>query len=363
MTAFHVGIACGTAVFLVTVSAVFVLMWKGGSFARMGEEANAHGKYGAAGLQEVLDTRTSTVLRGPASRPQLHEHLLLAATVLPRGAPVDIDDMLADETKHRGLYVEIARSCSKREEAAAVDRRPEMHQASNGSAQFGVKTYDPDEFVWNFLPVGPFDSSEAFARSALFDTTAGDPTTLTVCVLDAKTRRAIGGLTLCENAPAALRVRIAHVWFHPAYRGCGHGEQSPEGGDKDAKRDKGKGGRWCAEALYLVLNRLFTQGYRRVEWLVDAEDIRGKRCAERLGFTTEGVLRKHSIVKEANCDAVLLSMLNSDWAAAGKRLQKRLHGKRAAGRHSKSLESQGSAVKRNNDGAKSKKSKKKDKHN
>ena len=50
-----------------------------------------------------------------------------------------------------------------------------------------------------------------------------------------------------------------------------------------------------------------------MEWRCDAENISGKKVAERLGFALEGVLRKQMIWREANRDTALFGMTNSDW--------------------------------------------------
>jgi hypothetical protein len=67
------------------------------------------------------------------------------------------------------------------------------------------------------------------------------------------------------------------------------------------------------EACFLLLDRLFAHGYRRVQMCVDAQDVKGRRLPNRLGFTQEGEMLKHMIVKDANRDSLVYGMLNSDW--------------------------------------------------
>ena len=73
----------------------------------------------------------------------------------------------------------------------------------------------------------------------------------------------------------------------------------------------------CVVCLFspvgLLLDRLFAFGYRRVQICVDSQDVRGKRLPNRLGFTQEGEILKHMIVKDANRDSLIYGMLNSDW--------------------------------------------------
>jgi RimJ/RimL family protein N-acetyltransferase len=66
------------------------------------------------------------------------------------------------------------------------------------------------------------------------------------------------------------------------------------------------------EAVYLLAKHLFGLHYRRIEWLVDPTDPY-RRDAEALGFTLEGVLRKHLIVQGRSRDSAVMSVINSDW--------------------------------------------------
>ena len=55
-----------------------------------------------------------------------------------------------------------------------------------------------------------------------------------------------------------------------------------------------------------------------MQWRADAKHRAGRRLAEALGFSLEGVLRKHSITPSgANRDVALYALLNSDWAEGG----------------------------------------------
>jgi RimJ/RimL family protein N-acetyltransferase len=54
----------------------------------------------------------------------------------------------------------------------------------------------------------------------------------------------------------------------------------------------------ATEAIYLLAQHVFDDlGYRRLEWKCNALNAASRRSAERLGFTFEGVFRKHQIVK------------------------------------------------------------------
>jgi RimJ/RimL family protein N-acetyltransferase len=69
------------------------------------------------------------------------------------------------------------------------------------------------------------------------------------------------------------------------------------------------------EAVFLLADRLFGLGARRVEWKCNDLNEASKSAAERLGFTFEGVFRQHMIVKGHNRDTAWFSLLDHEWPA------------------------------------------------
>lgn len=68
------------------------------------------------------------------------------------------------------------------------------------------------------------------------------------------------------------------------------------------------------ETSYILLKYLFEElKYRRVEWKCDNENIASKNAATRLGFTFEGLFRKHMIVKGKNRDTAWYSIIDDEW--------------------------------------------------
>lgn len=67
------------------------------------------------------------------------------------------------------------------------------------------------------------------------------------------------------------------------------------------------------EACFLLMDRLFANGYRRIQLSIDDKDGLGSKLADRLGFTFEGCILKDQIIKEASRDSNVYGMLNSDW--------------------------------------------------
>lgn len=74
---------------------------------------------------------------------------------------------------------------------------------------------------------------------------------------------------------AVLVCGAGDVWLNPAFRES----------------------RALQDVHFLLLGHLFGLGYRRIERRVDAADTDARTHLPAAGFTLEGVLRKHMIVK------------------------------------------------------------------
>jgi len=68
-----------------------------------------------------------------------------------------------------------------------------------------------------------------------------------------------------------------------------------------------------SEAIFLLLQRAFSLGYRRVAWRCDSTNVASRRAAERLGFRFEGRFRKVMTRKQRNRDTDWLSMIDREW--------------------------------------------------
>ena len=108
------------------------------------------------------------------------------------------------------------------------------------------------------------------------------------------------------------RIEIGHIWYAPS-----------------AQRTEAN-----TETAYLMMREAFDAlGYRRVEWKCDALNERSRAAALRLGFTFEGVFRKHMIVRGRSRDSAWFSLLEDEWPAARLALERWL-GSDARGRAS-----------------------------
>lgn len=79
------------------------------------------------------------------------------------------------------------------------------------------------------------------------------------------------------------------------------------------------------ECAFLWLSVLFEDfKYRRVEWKCDNDNIKSKKAAQKLGFTFEGIFRKHMIVKNKNRDTAWFSIIDDEWPKVKMDLESKL---------------------------------------
>mmetsp|Transcript_13652 Transcript_13652/g.17218 ORF Transcript_13652/g.17218 Transcript_13652/m.17218 type:complete len:492 (-) Transcript_13652:76-1551(-) len=165
------------------------------------------------------------------------------------------------------------------------------------------RAFDPQE-VWGFLDDGPFRNSEEMRKSFVFQRRINEAG---FAILESITDKMIGVIFLTNDNPKNLTISLEIPIVKPSSEGTA--EQ--------------------IEACFLLLDRLFALGYRRVQLSVDSMDTRAKKLAGRLGFTQEGLIPKERVVKESNRDSIIYGMLNSDWDKGARSfLFKKLHGEK-----------------------------------
>mmetsp|Transcript_5361 Transcript_5361/g.12179 ORF Transcript_5361/g.12179 Transcript_5361/m.12179 type:complete len:459 (+) Transcript_5361:122-1498(+) len=193
----------------------------------------------------------------------------------------------------------IGRSC--RLEPLGAGHLNDLWEITSGQPYKEHKAYNPDE-VWGFLDCGPFDKPQSMLASEVFQLERNQSA---FAIVESITDRLLGVIHLTKDDPKNLNIQMELPIIKPSSDGTV--EQ--------------------LEACFILLDRLFALGYRRVQMCVDAQDVRGKRLPGRLGFTQEGQIPKHMIVKESNRDSLIYGMLNSDWDKGARAfLFKKLHG-------------------------------------
>ena len=143
---------------------------------------------------------------------------------------------------------------------------------------------------WDYMAYGPFADEMGMARHVAGMAAQHDP--MAWAVRPVATGVVSGWLTLMDIQPAHASIEIGHIWFSPRMQQT----------------------RAATEAMFLLMRLAMDDlGYRRLAWKCNALNGPSCRAAERLGFTYEGTLRAHQVVKGRERDTAFFSMLAGDW--------------------------------------------------
>ena len=176
-----------------------------------------------------------------------------------------------------------------------------IHAVTNGDPIFLKKAYDPQE-VWGFQVKGPFNSEDELHKSFVFQHYENQAA---FAILQNLNDRLVGLVMLSNDNPQNLSIQL----------------------DPPIAGPSSNGSKEQLEASFLLLDRLFANGYRRIQISIDSKDSQGSKLADRLGFTFEGCLLKDKIIKESSRDSNVYGMLNSDWdKGARKAVYMKLYG-------------------------------------
>lgn len=158
----------------------------------------------------------------------------------------------------------------------------------------GSHAAESAEAMWRYLPVGPI--ADAGAMAAWLRERQALPDMIPFTVTDHTTGRRIGSISLMWIRPEHGVAELGFIWYEPS-----------------AQRTKAN-----TEANYLLLRYCFEElRYRRMEWKSDAENLRSRAAAERLGYTFEGLFRQHMVVKGRNRDTAWFSIIDQEWPRIG----------------------------------------------
>lgn len=148
--------------------------------------------------------------------------------------------------------------------------------------------------IWEFLPVGPWDSQAAFVDSLRQQTARLEQVFFALrAKADAVTADAVEGqASFLDIQPQQGVIEIGSIWFGLGLRRT----------------------RAATEALYLMLRLAMDDlRYRRMQWRCNALNTASRAAAQRLGFRFEGVFYNHMITKGRNRDTAWYSILDDEW--------------------------------------------------
>ncbi|KAH6604385.1 acetyltransferase [Trichoderma cornu-damae] len=152
---------------------------------------------------------------------------------------------------------------------------------------------------WKYMPIEGFPSEEVCEATVEEWTASGDPVFYAVLSGPASdpASEPAGILSYLSIVPDHRRIEIGWVILG----------------------DVLKHSREATEAFFLFVKHSFMDlGYLRVEWKANHLNAPSVAAARRLGFTYEGVFRKHMIQKGRSRDTAWLSITDDEWPAAQK---------------------------------------------
>jgi RimJ/RimL family protein N-acetyltransferase len=166
-----------------------------------------------------------------------------------------------------------------------IERLAPQHGASLWEA---VKGHDD---IWTYMSSEPFADADAFSAYVAMRIAQDDA--YFYAIVDTA-GRTLGMAALMEIRPAMRVIEVGHILLSPQL------QRTP----------------LATEAEYLFARYAFeTLGYRRYEWKCNALNAPSRRAALRFGFSFEGILRQHMIIKGRSRDTAYFSMLDGEWPA------------------------------------------------
>lgn len=153
------------------------------------------------------------------------------------------------------------------------------------------RSYEGADHLWDYLYDGPFTSSAQYHRWVR-DIVA-DQSHLFYAVRNLESGAFEGVASYLRIDPAAGSIEVGNINFSPALQRTSA----------------------ATEAIFLMMQWAFENGYRRYEWKCNARNMPSRRAAQRFGFSFEGVFRQAAVVKGRNRDTAWFAMIDLEWPA------------------------------------------------
>ncbi|KAI1389719.1 putative acetyltransferase, GNAT family [Hypoxylon trugodes] len=162
--------------------------------------------------------------------------------------------------------------------------------------------------LWDYMLEGPFDDIDTFRASLKSKETIQDPTFYAILSNDQNTGesgndakgKAVGIAAYLRIEPNHRSIEVGCLMYTSQL------QRTPA----------------ATETMYLMLRHAFEDlGYRRYEWKCNSLNAPSRRAALRLGFTFEGIFRKHLIIRGLNRDTAWFSIVDDEWPYIKKALE------------------------------------------
>ncbi|MDW3223125.1 MAG: GNAT family protein [Paracoccaceae bacterium] len=153
------------------------------------------------------------------------------------------------------------------------------------------QSFEKQDTVWDYLPYGPFASFELYRHWV--HETVQDKSTVFYAVRNLESGNWEGVASFLRIDPRNGSIEVGHINYSPSLQRT----------------------RAATEAMFLMMQWSFSQGYRRYEWKCNALNLGSRRAAQRYGFSFEGVFRQATIAKGHNRDTAWFAVIDSEWPA------------------------------------------------
>jgi RimJ/RimL family protein N-acetyltransferase len=164
-----------------------------------------------------------------------------------------------------------------------------LDPARHAAQLFKANMLDADPRPWTYLPYGPFDRFESYLEWMHATCLGDDPRFF--AIVDTAREQAVGLASYLRIDPENGSIEVGHLRFSSLLQ------------RKAA----------ATEAMYLMMERAFTLGYRRYEWKCDSLNAPSRAAAQRLGFSFEGVMRQARVYKGRNRDTAWFAATDREW--------------------------------------------------
>jgi RimJ/RimL family protein N-acetyltransferase len=190
-----------------------------------------------------------------------------------------------------GALVDTSTPCSFPEPEVLTGKRVKLVPLQKDHAEELFKTIGGDENgkLFDYFFYGPFNTIEGLHRQIVKFVNGKDPQVYTI--QDLKSGKLLGYASFLRIDVSNRVIEIGHVMYSLLLQRTVA----------------------ATEVQYLMMRKAFDDGYRRLEWKCDANNLASRRAALRLGYTFEGIFRKHMIVKGRNRDTAWFSITDDEW--------------------------------------------------
>ena len=154
---------------------------------------------------------------------------------------------------------------------------------------FNANAIDRDGKNWTYLPYGPFETLENYVEWLKLETATQDPSFFSI--VRKSDQKAVGIASYLRINPKDGSIEVGHINYSPLL------QQTKEG----------------TEAMYLMMEWVFKNGYRRYEWKCNSLNLKSRITAQRLGFSYEGIFRQMMIAKGRNRDTAWFAVIDKEW--------------------------------------------------